>query len=404
MKLKGKTILMGITGGIAAYKAAQLASDLIKQGAEVHVLMTKNAIEFVTPTTFETLTANRVSVDTFDRNFQWNVQHVALAKKASLFIVVPATANIIAKMAMGIADDMLSTTILACSCPKIVAPAMNTGMYNNPATQRNLAMLLEMGVQIVDADSGWLACGDVGKGRLAELPKLMDAIIYTLAEPKDMGGMKVLVTAGPTREAIDPVRFISNHSTGKMGYELAKAARLRGAEVTLVSGPTALQDPAGIELIKIESAAQMAEAVFSRGDKMDIIIKTAAVADYRPAVVSDDKLKKSDGELSIALVRNPDILKALGERKRGGQILCGFSMETKDLLENSKKKLKGKNADMIVANNLKTEGAGFGADTNVVTVITDAGTEELPKMTKEALSDELLTRLLAMYIKANGAK
>lgn len=394
--LKGKTIVLGITGGIAAYKAAQLASDLVKTGADIHVIMTKNATEFVSPTTFETLTANRVSVDTFDRNFQWNVQHVSLAKKADLFVIAPATANILAKMAHGIADDMLSTTVLAAGCPKLVAPAMNTGMYNNPATQRNFEILKADGVHFVDSDTGWLACGDVGKGRFADLPKIMDAIRFILAPKKDLVGKRVLVTAGPTRESLDPVRFISNHSTGKMGYAIAKAARMRGAEVTLVSGPVSITPPYGVELVQVTTALDMYEAVLSRQAEQDIILKTAAVADYRPAQLAEDKIKKSDGDMSVSLVRNPDILKTLGENKPATQVLCGFSMETKDLLENSRQKLQKKNADMIVANNLKTEGAGFGTDTNVVTIITAEGNRELPKMDKSAVADAVLDEAVAL--------
>jgi len=396
MMFKGKTIVLGVTGGIAAYKAAQLASDLVKTGADVHVIMTKNATEFVTPTTFETLTANRVSVDTFDRNFQWNVQHVSLAKKADLFVIAPATANIIAKMAHGIADDMLSTTVLAARCPKMVVPAMNTGMYDNPATQRNFETLKVDGVYFVDSDTGWLACGDVGKGRFADLPKIMDAIEYVLAPKKDLAGKRVLVTAGPTQESLDPVRFITNHSTGKMGYAIAKAARMRGAEVTLVSGPVSIAPPFGVQLVGVSSALEMYDAVVSRQAEQDIIIKTAAVADYRPAQQAEDKIKKSEGDMSIALVRNPDILKTLGESKPATQVLCGFSMETKDLLENSRQKLLKKNADMIVANSLKTEGAGFGTDTNVVTIITAKGNMELPMMEKRAVAEAVLEEAAAL--------
>ncbi len=396
---KGKTIVLGITGGIAAYKAAQLASDLVKIGADVHVIMTKNATEFVAPTTFETLTANRVSVDTFDRNFQWNVQHVSLAKKADLFIIAPATANIIAKMAHGIADDMLSTTVLAAGCPKMVVPAMNTGMYNNPATKRNFEILKGDGVYFVDSGTGWLACGDVGKGRFADLPKIMDAIEFVLSPKKDLTGKRVLVTAGPTRESLDPVRFISNHSTGKMGYAIAKAARMRGAEVTLVSGPVSIAPPYGVEVVGVSSALEMYDAVVTRQAEQDMIIKTAAVADYRPAQMAEDKIKKSDGDMSIALVRNPDILKTLGELKPATQVLCGFSMETKDLLENSRQKLQKKNADMIVANSLNTAGAGFGTDTNVVTIITAEGNKELPMMDKRAVAEAVLDEATALLEK-----
>ena len=396
MNMKGKTVVIGITGGIAAYKMAQVCSDLIKKGVDVHVIMTKNATEFIAPLVFETLTNNRVSVDTFDRNFQWNVQHVSLAKKADVFLVAPATANIMAKMANGIADDMLSTTVLAARCPKLVSPAMNTGMYDNPATQRNMEILRSYGVQIIEPDSGFLACRDVGKGRLPD-PAVLETWIEYAMSPKDLEGKKVLVTAGPTREPLDPVRFISNRSTGKMGYEMARAAWMRGAQVTLVSGPVELADPIGVEVIRVETAAEMYDAVTSRAPQMDLIVKTAAVADYTPATVAQDKIKKSGDDMAIPVVRTKDILKALGENKPEGQVLCGFSMETKDLLENSTKKLGGKNADMIIANDLKVPGAGFGVSTNVATIITKDGAEPLELMSKADLSDIVLSRALDLY-------
>ncbi|RGX54171.1 MULTISPECIES: bifunctional phosphopantothenoylcysteine decarboxylase/phosphopantothenate--cysteine ligase CoaBC [Anaerotruncus] len=393
---EGKTILLGVTGGIAAYKAAQLASDLSKTAADVHVIMTKNATAFVSPLTFETLTNNRVSVDTFDRNFEYNVEHVALAKKADVFLVAPATANFIAKMAAGIADDMLSTTILAASCPKIVAPAMNTGMYDNPITQRNLQTLLAFGVDIVAPGSGHLACGDVGRGRLPDPAVLFEAVRRALT-PQDLLGVRVLVTAGPTREAVDPVRFLSNHSTGRMGYAVAAAARRRGAEVTLVSGPVSLTPPDGVDVVPVVSAAEMFEAVKDACEEADIIIKCAAVADYRPVNAATEKIKKSEGGMEIPLERTQDILAWLGEHRRPGQVLCGFSMETKDLIEHSRQKLERKNADMIVANSLRETGAGFGTETNLVTILTRENTERLPLMEKEMVADALLDRLLAIY-------
>ena len=393
--LKGKTVLLGVSGGIAAYKAAALASDLVKSGATVHVLMTQNATQFVAPLTFETLTGNKALVDTFDRNFQWNVEHVALAKRADVFLAAPATANLIAKFAAGIADDMLATTFLACTCPKLVAPAMNTAMYENPITQRNLETLRGFGMQVVEPGSGHLACGDDGKGRLPDPEVLKEAVIRALT-PQDMAGKRVLITAGPTCEAIDPVRYITNHSSGKMGYQTALAALRRGAEVTLVSGPVALACPMGAQLVPVRSAKEMLEAVLARADASDIIIKTAAVADYTPANPADHKVKKKDGDLSLALERTTDILATLGARKKPGQVLVGFSMETEDLLKNSSVKLAKKNADMIVANSLRTPGAGFGVDTNVATFITKQGTEEQPCMSKYALGDLLLTRALAL--------
>lgn len=391
----GKTIVLGVSGGIAAYKAAQLASDLGKTGADVHVIMTRNATEFVSPMTFETLVNNRVAVDTFDRGFEYNVEHVALAKKADVFLIAPATANVIAKMAAGIADDMLTTTVLAARCPKIVAPAMNTGMYDNPVTQRNLQTLRAFGVAVVEPESGYLACGDTGRGRLAEEDALLEAVRDALT-PKDLAGLSVLVTAGPTREAIDPVRYITNHSTGKMGYEVAAAAKRRGASVTLVSGPTSLKPPYGVTFVPIHTAQEMFDEVTSRASAQQMVVKCAAVADYRPATTAEDKIKKQDGEMQIALTRTRDILGWLGEHRVPGQVLCGFSMETRDMVENSAAKLEKKRVDMIVANNLKEAGAGFGTETNIVTILTKAGAEPLPIMGKDQVADEVLTRLLAL--------
>lgn len=391
----GKTIVLGVSGGIAAYKAAQLASDLGKTGADVHVIMTRNATEFVSPMTFETLVNNRVAVDTFDRGFEYNVEHVALAKKADVFLIAPATANVIAKMAAGIADDMLTTTVLAARCPKIVAPAMNTGMYDNPVTQRNLQTLRAFGVAVVEPESGYLACGDTGRGRLAEEGALLEAVRDALT-PKDLAGLSVLVTAGPTREAIDPVRYITNHSTGKMGYEVAAAAKRRGASVTLVSGPTSLKPPYGVTFVPVHTAQEMFDEVTSRASAQQMVVKCAAVADYRPATTAEDKIKKQDGEMQIALTRTRDILGWLGEHRVPGQVLCGFSMETRDMVENSAAKLEKKRVDMIVANNLKEVGAGFGTETNIVTILTKAGAEPLPIMGKDQVADEVLTRLLAL--------
>ena len=393
--LKGKTVLLGVSGGIAAYKAATLASDLVKSGATVHVLMTQNATEFISPVTFETLTGNKALVDTFDRNFQWNVEHVALAKRADVFLAAPATANLIAKFAAGIADDMLTTTFLACTCPKLVAPAMNTAMYENPITQRNMETLRSFGMTIVEPGDGHLACGDDGKGRLPDPPVLKEAVIRALV-PKDLEGVHVLLTAGPTCEAIDPVRFITNHSSGKMGYQTALAALRRGAKVTLVSGPVSLPCPEGAKLVPVTSAQEMLEAVLAHADSADIIIKTAAVADYTPADPADHKVKKKDGDLSLPLRRTTDILATLGGQKKEGQVLVGFSMETEDLLKNSTAKLEKKNADMIVANSLRTPGAGFGVETNIATFITRQGAEEQPCMTKYELGNLILTRANSM--------
>ncbi len=398
MQLKGKTVLLGVTGGIACYKSANLASALVKQGANVQVLMTKNATEFIGPHTFESLTGNRVSVDTFDRNYQFQVEHITLADQADLVLVAPATANVLAKLAHGLADDMLTTTILACNCPKIAAPAMNTKMYENPVTQDNLDILRKYGWEIVEPASGRLACGAVGKGKMPEPEDLLETVLHALSHEKDMSGLKVLVTAGPTREALDPVRYLTNHSTGKMGYAIAKAAAARGASVTLVSGPVNLKKPPYMEVVDIVSAQDMFDAVTSRAPDQDIIIKAAAVADYRPASVAEDKIKKSgnDSDLSLPLARTSDILAWLGEHRAPGQFLCGFSMETRDMVANSKKKLEKKHIDLIAANNLKQAGAGFGVDTNVLTLIAADGAKELPLMSKEeaahALLDEIMGR------------
>lgn len=398
--LKGKTILIGVTGSIAAYKAADLASRLMKQHAQIHVIMTKNAAEFISPLTFESLTGRKCIIDTFERNYPSDlpveVEHISLAKKADLVIVAPATANMIAKMACGIADDMLSTTLLACTCPVLVSPAMNTRMYEHPATRANLAVLKERGVKIIEPSSGHLACGDEGKGKLPDPAFLVDCILTEIACPKDLAGKKILVTAGPTCEAIDPVRFITNHSSGKMGYAIARAAALRGADVTLVSGPVSLTPPAGVKLIKITSARDLFEAVTSLSDQQDIIIKAAAVADYRPSSVSDEKIKKADDDLTISLARTEDTLQHLGRHKPEGQILCGFAMETSDMENRARIKLQKKNLDMIVANNVKVAGAGFGTDTNVVTFITRDNTEQLEIMSKESVAMKLLDRLAAL--------
>ncbi len=395
--LKNKCVVLGVTGSIAAYKIANLASALVKLHADVHVIMTKNATNFINPITFETLTNHKCLVDTFDRNFEFKVEHVSLAKLADLVLVAPASANVIAKLAHGIADDMLTTTILACKCPILVSPAMNTRMYENAIVQDNLKTLRHYGFQVIDPADGHLACGDMGAGKMPEPEVLLSYILHEIAYEKDLLGKKVLITAGPTKEAIDPVRFISNHSTGKMGYALAEAAANRGADVTLVSGEVALEAPAFVEFVPVVSAADMAEAVKSRAENMDIIIKAAAVADYRPANVATEKIKKSDSDTQITLERTEDILAYLGAHKREGQFLCGFSMETENVVENSRAKLEKKNADMIVANNLRTEGAGFGTDTNVVTLITRDEIKELPQMLKgdvaHAIFDEIKSRV-----------
>ena len=392
--LKGKTIVLGVTGGIACFKAAALASMLVKQHANVQVIMTENATKFVTPLTFEQLTGRKALTDTFDRNFQHSVEHIAVADQADLVLIAPATANIIAKLAHGLADDMLTTTVLACDCPKAIAPAMNTKMYENPVTQDNLSTLRRYGWEVAEPASGHLACGTEGKGRLPEPEELLELCLHAIAREKDLRGKRVLVTAGPTREALDPVRYLTNRSSGRMGYAIARAAARRGAEVTLVSGPTALPRPGYMEIVDVESAQEMFEAVTSRAPDMDIIIKAAAVADYRPADVAEDKIKKKDGDLSIPLERTRDILGTLGQRKREGQFLCGFSMETRDLIENSRKKLTKKNLDMVAANNVKVEGAGFGVETNVLTLITAEGEKELPLMSKDAAADALLDAIL----------
>ncbi len=388
--LNGKTILLGVTGGIAAYKAAALASALVKQHATVEVIMTAHATQFITPLTFEQLTGRRCMVDTFDRNFSHQVEHIALADRVDLVIIAPATANVCAKLAHGLADDMLTTTVLACTGPKLAAPAMNTKMFENPVTQDNLDILRKYGWEVISPASGRLACGAVGAGKLPEPDLLLQHILRAIALPHDLTGKKVLVTAGPTQEALDPVRYLTNHSTGKMGYAIAKIAMLRGAEVTLISGPTAIAPPPFVEVVDVMSAQGMFEAVAARQEWADFVFKVAAVADYTPTEYADDKLKKKDGSLSIPLKRTQDILHYLGEHRRPGQILCGFSMETRDMVENSRAKLEKKNVDMICANNLKVAGAGFGTDTNVMTVITRTGEEELPLMSKEDAASRIL--------------
>ena len=400
MLLKGKHIVLGVTGSIAAYKIASLASMLVKRQADVTVIMTPNATNFINPITFESLTGNKCLVDTFDRNFEFQVEHVSLAKQTDVVLVAPASANMIGKAAHGIADDMLTTTLLACTCPKIIAPAMNTRMYQNPVVRDNMKILERYGMEVIAPASGYLACGDTGEGKMPEPEALLEAIIRALT-PKDLIGKRILVTAGPTREKLDPVRYISNHSTGKMGYAIASAAVRRGAKVTLVSGKTDLSYPAGVEAVPVESAADMAAAVKGAADEQDVIIMAAAVADYRPAEVAEEKMKKKDGELSLALGRTEDILAWLGAHRRPGLFLCGFSMETEHLLENSRQKLIKKNIDMIVANNLKQEGAGFGTDTNVVTLLTREETLELPLLGKDEVADRLLDHILAQQTEAS---
>lgn len=392
--LTGKTILLGVSGGIACYKSAMLASALVKQHANVLVVMTKNATEFITPLTFEQLTGNRVCVDTFDRNFPHKVEHIAIADRADLVLIAPATANVLAKCANGLADDMLTTTVLACDCPKVAAPAMNTKMYQNPVTQDNLARLRSYGWEVLEPGNGALACGAVGPGRMPEPQELLEVCLHALSHKKDMAGLRVLVTAGPTREPLDPVRYLTNRSTGKMGYAIAKAAAARGAEVTLVSGPVQLPRPAYMEVVDITTAQEMYEAVTTRSDRMDIIIKAAAVADYRPATVAENKVKKQDNALSIPLSRTQDILQYLGEHKQPGQFLCGFSMETQNMVENSRKKLEKKNLDLIAANNVKVAGAGFAVDTNILTLISSTGLRELPLLSKDQAADALLDEIL----------
>lgn len=391
--LEGKCVVLGITGSIAAYKIASLASALKKLGADVEVIMTRNATNFINPITFETLTGHKCLVDTFDRNFEFNVEHVSIAKKADVFMVAPASANVIGKIANGICDDMLTTTFMACRCPKIISPAMNTAMYENAILQDNLAKLENYGMNVIKPASGYLACGDVGAGKMPEPEVLLDYILQEIEYDKDMVGKKVLVTAGPTREAIDPVRFISNHSTGKMGYAIARVASRRGAEVTLISGPTNLDKPLGVRVIDVTSAGEMYDAVVANYMDADIIVKSAAVADYTPTTVANQKMKKSDDDMSIELTRTEDILAWLGQHKLDNQKLCGFAMETENLLENATAKLAKKNADMIVANSIATEGAGFGVDTNVATLITSAGAESLDMMSKEELAAVILNRL-----------
>ena len=388
--LSGKTVLLGVSGGIAAYKSAALASMLKKLHADVHVLMTENAAQFISPVTFESLTGNKCVINTFDRNFQFNIQHVSLAKRADAVLVAPATANVLAKFAHGLADDMLTTTVLACTCPKIVAPAMNTRMYENPITQDNLATLRHYGFTVVEPASGYLACGDTGAGKMPEPEELCDWLLQAIQCEKDLAGKKILVTAGPTREALDPVRYLTNHSTGKMGYAVARAASRRGADVTLVTGPTELPPPRFCTVVPVTSAAEMFEAVTTRSREMDVIVKAAAVADYTPAQVAGDKIKKSDADLTLPLTRTQDILGWLGAHKRPGQFLCGFSMETRDMLENSRKKLQKKNLDLIAANNVKVPGAGFAGDTNVLTLIAPDFEEELPLLSKDAAAHRLL--------------
>lgn len=394
MDLNGKCVLLGVTGGIAAYKMANVASALRKAGADVEVIMTRNATQFITPLTFETLTNHKCMVDTFDRDFKFEVTHISLAKKADVILVAPATANVIAKMAHGIADDMLTTVLLAAPCPKLVAPAMNTGMLENPITRDNLKTLERYGVTVIPSESGVLACKDVGSGRLPKEQVLLDYIERTLAQPKDLAGLRVTVTAGATQEALDPVRYLTNHSTGRMGYAVARAAMLRGAQVTLVHGQTALPAVPFVEDVPIVSAQEMYEAVTGLFADTDVLVMAAAVADYRPASVSDQKIKKKDGDMSIPLARTPDILGTIGPQKTT-QFLCGFSMETQNMLENSTAKLEKKHLDMVVANNLKVAGAGFGVDTNVVTFITPDGARELPLMSKDAVAHAILDEILA---------
>ena len=394
--LKGKTVVLGVTGGIAAYKIANLASMLVKLHCDVHVIMTQNATNFITPITFETLTNNKCLIDTFDRNFQFHVEHVALAKRADVVMIAPATANVIGKLAHGIADDMLTTTVLACTCKKFVAPAMNTQMYRNPIVQDNMKTLEQYGFELIEPATGFLACRDVGEGKLPDPEVLLQYILRELAFEKDMTGKKVLVTAGPTQESIDPVRYITNHSTGKMGYAIARHCMMRGAYVTLVSGPTNLNPPPFVTVIPVVSAKEMFDTVTSHAKEQDIIIKSAAVADYRPATVASEKMKKSDNALALDLEKTEDILKYLGEHKKESQFLCGFSMETENMLDNSRAKLVKKNLDMIVANNLKQTGAGFGTDTNIVTLITKKDEQELPILTKDEVAKAIVDKILTL--------
>ena len=393
--LSGKTVLLGITGGIAAYKMANVASALRKTGAEVHCILTQNATQFITPLTFETLTNNRCIVDTFDRNFQYDVAHVSLAKKADVILIAPATANVIAKLAHGLADDMLTTTVLAARCPKLIAPAMNTAMLENPATQENLATLRRYGFTVIEPATGMLACKDVGSGKLPEPEVLCEEIYRVIAREKDLQGLHITVTAGPTQESLDPVRFLTNHSTGKMGYAIAREAMLRGADVTLISGPVALKAPLGVKLVNITTAQEMLAGVQAALPQTDVLVMAAAVADYRPAVVADQKMKKGEGDMSIPLERTGDVLGWVAQNRHPGLFVCGFSMETEHMLENSQKKRTKKKLDMIVANNLKTRGAGFGVETNVVTLITQDWVEELPLLGKDEVAGKLLTAIAA---------
>ena len=394
--LRGKTVLLGVTGGIAAYKAAALASALVKQHAAVEVVMTEHATKFITPLTFEQLTGRRTMVDTFDRNFSHQVEHISLAQRTDLVLIAPATANVCAKLAHGLADDMLTTTVLACKCPKLIAPAMNTNMYENPVTQDNLETLRRYGWDVIEPASGRLACGAVGAGKMPEPEDLLQYVLRELALPHDLTGKRVLVTAGPTRESLDPVRYLTNHSSGKMGYAIAKMAMLRGAQVTLVSGPTNIAPPPFVEVVKISSAQDMFEAVAARCESADFIFKAAAVADYTPADYCDNKIKKKDGDMAIPLKRTQDILKHLGEHRHQGQVICGFSMETENMLENSRAKLVKKNVDMICANNLKVAGAGFGVDTNIITLITRDTVTELPLLSKEEAACAILDAAVAL--------
>ena len=388
--LQGKTVLLGVTGGIAAYKAAALCSALVKQHAQVEVIMTEHATEFIAPLTFEQLSGNRTIINTFDRNFVHQVEHISLAHRTDLVLIAPATANICAKLAHGLADDMLTTTVLACKCPKLIAPAMNTNMYENPVTQDNLDILRRYGWEVIEPAAGRLACGDVGKGKMPEPEDLLQHVLRHLALPHDLEGKRILVTAGPTQESIDPVRYITNHSSGKMGYAIARMAMLRGADVTLISGPASIALPPFVNVVPVTSAQDMFEAVSAHSPSCDWVFKAAAVADYTPADYSDDKVKKKEGDLSIPLKRTRDILQYLGDHKQPGQFLCGFSMETRDMLENSRAKLEKKHVDMICANNLKVAGAGFGVDTNVITLITADGAEELPLLSKEEVANRIL--------------
>ncbi|MFA9465975.1 MAG: bifunctional phosphopantothenoylcysteine decarboxylase/phosphopantothenate--cysteine ligase CoaBC [Velocimicrobium sp.] len=400
--LKGKNVVLAVTGSIAAYKIANLASLLMKQHCKVTVLMTKNATNFIHPITFETLTGNKCLIDTFDRSFQYSVEHVSLAKETDLIMVAPASANVIAKLAHGIADDMLTTTILACECPKLVAPTMNTHMYHNPIVQDNIKQLKRYGMKVIKPDTGYLACGDIGEGKMPSEEILLSYIIKYIAYEKDLKGKKVMVTAGPTREALDPVRFISNHSTGKMGYAIAKDCMLRGAEVTLITGPTTIKTPDFVKVIPVVSAQDMFMAVKDNFMEQNIIIKAAAVSDYRPVNVAEEKVKKTENDITLALEKTTDILQFLGDHRIRGQILCGFSMETENMVENSRKKLEKKKADLIIANNLKVEGAGFGTDTNIVTLLTKDEENLLPLLSKKQIAHMIMDKILEIEKKQKG--